>query len=69
LHSVIGHYLTRNDAVYRTESSDGYRLTPYNPQFETRMTAARTIIKKRRVALSRLAASYAFGVSRNRLRS
>jgi putative addiction module antidote len=47
--------LAKGDAVYLTESPDGYRLTPYNPEFETQMDAARRIIKKRRAALRELA--------------
>jgi len=47
--------LDRGDAVYLTESPDGYRLTPYNPEFESQMDAARKIMKKRRAALRELA--------------
>jgi putative addiction module antidote len=43
------------DSVYLTEAPDGYRLTPYNPEFEEQMTAARKIMKKRRNALRELA--------------
>ncbi len=47
--------LDKGDAVYLTESPDGYRLTPYDPDFEAQMTAARQIMKKRRAALRELA--------------
>jgi putative addiction module antidote len=47
--------LDKGDAVYLTESPDGYRLTPYNPEFETQMTAARKMMKRRRAALRELA--------------
>jgi putative addiction module antidote len=47
--------LDKGDSVYLTESPDGYRLTPYNPEFETQMTAARKIMQKRRAALCELA--------------
>ena len=47
--------LDKGDAVYLTESPDGYRLTPYNPEFESQMTAARKIMKKRRAVLRELA--------------
>ena len=47
--------LDKGDTVYLTESPDGYRLTPYNPEFETQMEAARKIMKKRRTALRELA--------------
>jgi len=47
--------LDKGDTVYLTETADGYRLTPYNPEFEAQMTAARKIMKKRRAALRELA--------------
>ncbi len=47
--------LDKGDAVYLTESPDGYRLTPYNPEFESQMTVARKIMKKRRDVLRQLA--------------
>ena len=47
--------LDKGDAVYLTESPHGYPLTPYNPEFETQMEAARKIMKKRRSALRELA--------------
>ncbi|HTP94877.1 MAG TPA: AbrB/MazE/SpoVT family DNA-binding domain-containing protein [Burkholderiales bacterium] len=45
----------KGDAVYLTESPDGFRITPHDPQFETQMKAARAIMKKRRAALRELA--------------
>lgn len=47
--------LEKGDAVFLTETPDGYRLTPYSPEFEAQMTAARKIMKKRRNALRELA--------------
>lgn len=47
--------LDKGDRLYMTETADGYRLTPYNPEFETQMTAARKIMKKRRAVLRELA--------------
>jgi putative addiction module antidote len=47
--------LDKGDTVYLTESPDGYRLTPYNPEFEAQMTVARKVMKKRRAALRELA--------------
>lgn len=47
--------LAKGDTLYITETPDGYRLTPYNPEFETQMAAARRIMKKRRAALRELA--------------
>lgn len=47
--------LEKGDSVYLTESPDGYRLTPYNPEFEQQIETARKIMKKRRAALRELA--------------
>lgn len=47
--------LDKGDTVYLTEAPDGYRLTPYDPEFETQMDAARRIMKNRRAALRQLA--------------
>ncbi len=47
--------LKKGDTVFLTETPDGYRLTPYSPEFELQMTAARKIMKKRRNALRELA--------------
>jgi putative addiction module antidote len=47
--------VAKGDTVYLTESTDGYRLTPYNPEFENQMEAARKIMKKRRAVLRELA--------------
>ena len=41
--------------MYLTESADGFRFTPYDPTFETQMTEARKIMKKRRNVLHELA--------------
>ena len=38
--------LEKGDTVFLTESPDGYRLTPYSPEFETQMTIARQIHEK-----------------------
>jgi putative addiction module antidote len=43
------------DTVYLTESPDGARLTPYNPNFASQMEAAEKIMKKRRSVLRELA--------------
>jgi putative addiction module antidote len=47
--------LAKGDTVYLTESPDGYRLTPYDPQFAQQMTLARQIMKRRRNVLHELA--------------
>jgi putative addiction module antidote len=48
-------HLEKGDKVYLTESPEGFRLTPYNPEFEKQMTLARQIMKKRREVLHELA--------------
>ena len=48
-------HLEKGDTVYLTESPDGFRLTPYDPEFEKQMTMARQIMKKRRDVLHELA--------------
>lgn len=48
-------HLEKGDRLYLTESPDGFRLTPYNPEFERQMIEARRIMKKRRDALRELA--------------
>ena len=45
----------KGDTLFLTESPDGFRLTPYNPDFEAQMSTARTIMRKRRNALRELA--------------
>ena len=45
----------KGDTLFLTESPDGFRLTPYNPEFEAQMDTARVIMKKRRNALRELA--------------
>mgnify|MGYP000882950381 CR=1 FL=1 len=47
--------LEAGDAIYLTESPDGYRLTPYDAEFERQMEVARKVMKKRRAALRELA--------------
>ncbi len=43
------------DAVYLTETPDGYRLSPYNPEFSRQMELAREVQSKHRDALRELA--------------
>jgi len=47
--------LDKGDSVYLTEAPDGYRLTPYDPEFEQQMESARKIMKRRRAVLRELA--------------
>ena len=45
----------KGDTLFLTESEGGYRITPYNPDFEAQMHAARGVMKKRRNVLRQLA--------------
>jgi putative addiction module antidote len=47
--------VTGGDAVFITETADGVRITPYDPEFEAQMNAAKLVMKKRRNALRELA--------------
>lgn len=47
--------LAKGDTLYLTEAPDGFRLTPYNPEFDEQMSEARRIMKERRAALRQLA--------------
>jgi putative addiction module antidote len=43
------------DVLYVTESPEGLRLTPFDPDFEHQMEAARGVMKRRRNVLRELA--------------
>lgn len=45
----------KGDTVYLTETPEGFRLTPYDPEFATQVEQARAIMRKRRAALRELA--------------
>ncbi|MBV9875866.1 MAG: AbrB/MazE/SpoVT family DNA-binding domain-containing protein [Verrucomicrobia bacterium] len=47
--------LKKGDKIFLTKSPDGYRITPYDPEFQEQMKAARSVMKKRRNALRELA--------------
>ena len=47
--------LEKGDVIYLTNSADGMRLTPHDPQFEAQMAQARDIMRKRRQVLHELA--------------
>jgi putative addiction module antidote len=47
--------LEKGDTVFLTDSPDGVRLTPHDPQFEEQMKQAREIMKARRAVLHELA--------------
>lgn len=45
----------KGEILYATESPDGVRLTPFDPEFEKQMDAARKIMKARKDVLRELA--------------
>ena len=48
--------VSKGDTVFLTEAPDGgYRLTPYNPDFERQMTLAEDILREDRDILRTLA--------------
>ncbi len=47
--------IENGDSIYLTEAPDGYRLTPYNPQFARQMEKAESIMKRYKDALRQLA--------------
>lgn len=47
--------LEKGDTVFVTDAVNGVTLTPYSETFETQMTEARRIMKKRREVLRELA--------------
>lgn len=48
-------HVEAGDTVYLTESPEGARFTPYNPNFAGQMQTAERIMKKRRSVLRELA--------------
>ena len=47
--------VTEGDTVFFTASPDGFRLTPYDPEFERQMKVAREVMKEDRNMLRELA--------------
>jgi putative addiction module antidote len=47
--------LAKGDSVFLTESPEGFRVTPYDPEFEEDMALARQVMRKRRDLLRELA--------------
>ena len=47
--------LQKGDSVFVTDAVDGIKLTPYSPDFEMQMNAARDVMKRRRHVLRELA--------------
>jgi len=45
----------KGDSIFLTEERDGFRITPFDPQFEKAMESARKVMKRRRNALRELA--------------
>ncbi len=47
--------VSKGDSLFLTESPDGYRITPYDPEFEEDMALARKVMRERRNLLRELA--------------
>jgi putative addiction module antidote len=47
--------VSKGDVIYLTETPDGFRITPYDSEFERQMTVAKEVMKKRRNVLRELA--------------
>ena len=45
----------KGDTLFLVETEDGYRMTPYDPEFEAQMAAAEQAIGRYRNALRELA--------------
>ena len=48
-------HVDAGDILYVTETPDGVRVTPYNPDFASQMGVAEKVMKKRRAVLRELA--------------
>ncbi|MEA2945097.1 MAG: hypothetical protein QOI40_427 [Alphaproteobacteria bacterium] len=47
--------VNEGDTLYLTKAPDGFRITPYDPEFEEQMKIARDIMKRDRDILRALA--------------
>jgi putative addiction module antidote len=47
--------VSKGDSLFLTESPEGFRLTPYDPEFEEDMALARQVMRRRRDLLRELA--------------
>ena len=47
--------IEKGDSLFLTDAPDGYRVTPYNPDFERQMTLVRRVMNERRNVLKELA--------------
>ncbi len=45
----------KGDSLFLTDSPDGYRITPYDPDFERQMKLVRQVMNERRNVLKELA--------------
>jgi putative addiction module antidote len=45
----------KGDTLFLTESPEGFRITPYDPEFEEDMVLARKVMRERRDLLRELA--------------
>lgn len=45
----------KGDSLFLIEEKDGFRITPFDPEFERTMESARRVMKRRRNALRELA--------------
>jgi len=43
------------DSLFLTETPDGFRLTPYDPEFEEQIAVAKRVMKRDRAILHELA--------------
>ena len=47
--------IAKGDTLFLTEAPDGYRITPFDPDFERQMQLARRVMRERRNVLKELA--------------
>jgi putative addiction module antidote len=47
--------IEKGDTIFLTDAPDGYRITPYNPDFERQMSLVRRVMNERRHVLKELA--------------
>lgn len=47
--------VAKGDVLYLSDAVNGVLISPYSPEFEQQMDAARSIMKKRRAVLRELA--------------
>ncbi len=47
--------VSKGDSLFLTESPEGFRITPYDPDFEQQMSLARSFMRERRDVLRELA--------------